>query len=118
MTPTLAVVQDWSCPNCHLTTVTRGPFLPNRMHHCPKLHGITAPLMRSGVKAKVEAMVRQDYVGGEIVTYDERRKPIMSVITTRDNGQDTAVFAPVAQGTAEIPGKRRKVRRRMNGIYR
>jgi hypothetical protein len=95
--PAMAVVQTWSCPNkCRPDFNTKGPFLPNRFHTCPKAHGITAPLVRAGTSAKVEVRVREDYVNGEILTYDDRNKPVMSVITTRDNGQDTAVFAPKA----------------------
>jgi len=48
--------------------------------------------------AEVEAREREDYVGTEKVQTDEDGRPVMSVVTTRDNGQDTAVYAPVATG--------------------
>lgn len=103
MTPALAVTQEWACPNgCRPNVRTRGPFLPNRFHVCPKLHGITAPMVPSGTSAKVELREREDYVGREVVTLDDRRRPVMSVVTTRDDGQDCAVFAPLA--TSRVDG--------------
>ena len=49
------------------------------------------------MKAKVFAVVRPDYVGAEHgITYDDNKRPIMSVVTERENGNDVAVFAPVA----------------------
>ena len=96
----LTVTQTWVCPNCQLSDTTRGAFLPNRFHTCPRLKGITAPLVPAGTSAKVEARVREDYVNGERVTTDEDGRPIMAVVTTRDDGQDTAVFAPTATMTS------------------
>lgn len=55
-------------------------------------------MIEDGVKAKVTAHEREDYIGEEGVTLDGAGRPIMSVITTRDNGQDVAVMAPVAKG--------------------
>jgi hypothetical protein len=69
----------------------------SRFHPCPRLGGISAPFVPVGTKAKVEARVREDYVGEEHLTYDESGRPVMSVVTTRDDGQDTAVFAPTAR---------------------
>lgn len=99
----------WHCPNCKLEHRT-DRWLPNRFHQCPRLRGLTAPMLpgerQFRAVAKVEAVVRQDHVGEEIVTYDDggsiwkRRRPIMSVVTTRDNGQDAAVFAPAARAGA------------------
>jgi len=49
VTPLLDAWQDWECPNCHLAERTR-PLPPNagRFHPCPKLHGLTAPLVYLG----------------------------------------------------------------------
>lgn len=100
--PLLASVQSWYCPNCGLHDQTKG-IAPGagggmaRMHPCPRLRGVLAPLLLEGVRAKVELREREDYVGNEQVQVDpERRRPVMSVITTRDNGQDAIVFAPTA----------------------
>jgi hypothetical protein len=53
-----------------------------------------------GMSAKVEAKDREDYVGRELVQTDEDGRPVMSVVTTRDNGQDAIVYAPTATGDA------------------
>ena len=92
----IAFVVDWYCPNCKLTEQTRD--LPNRFHHCPVL-GMTAPLVRKGTKAKVEAHLREDYIGNDLVQVSDAGRPVMSVTTTRDDGQDVVVFAPTAKGT-------------------
>jgi hypothetical protein len=70
-------------------------------HRCPKLALIMTPLVPRGVAAKVEAREREDYVGSELVQTDANGRPIMSVVTTRDEGQDCAVFAPLATGSLE-----------------
>lgn len=94
--PLLTTVTAWACPNCPVTEITHGP-VPNRFHTCAGLHMLTAPLVPAGTRCKVEAMVREDYAGREQgLRYDQDRRPIMSVVTTRDDGQDTAVFAPAA----------------------
>lgn len=85
---------NWHCPNCGLTETTK--VVPNRFHVCPKLHGLTAPML-SG-PGKVEAKEREDYVAKEKVFIAPNGRPIMSIVTTRDNGQDTTVFAPTATG--------------------
>lgn len=87
---------NWHCPNCGLTEQTK--VLPNRFHVCPKLHGLTAPMLPGGVAGKVEVQERGDYVGTEKVFVAPNGRPIMSVVTTRDNGMDTTVFAPTATG--------------------
>jgi hypothetical protein len=45
----------------------------------------------------VEAKVREDYVGKEILRYDAEGKPMASVEVTREDGNDVAVFAPCAR---------------------
>lgn len=93
-------VVRWECPNCPATDVTREARPHQRMHACGGLAGLTAPMVRQGERAKVEAREREDYVGAEQVTLDGNGRPIMSVVTTRDDGQDCAVFAPLATGDA------------------
>lgn len=93
---------DWECPNCHLQKRTQGPLPSSPFHNCSSLYGLTAPLLRLGVKAKVTAHEREDYVGHDDVQLDNRGRPVMSVVTTRDNGMDTAVFVPTAHITSRI----------------
>lgn len=95
--------KHWSCPNCDQQCVSRGVGIHQTpMHTCPGLKMLSAPLVEDGVECKVEAKVREDYVGREDVTYDEDGKPIMAVETTREEGNDVAVFAPCVNAKMEI----------------
>ena len=102
-TPLFETRRGWHCPNCGRSDETRNdPVVPvgggsTRLHSCPSLRGVLAPMLPDGVAAKVELREREDYVGREMVFLDpERRRPVMSVVTTRDDGQDVVVFAPTA----------------------
>lgn len=86
---------DWQCVSCGLTDRTP-PSKNNRYHSCPKMGGLTVPLVRKGVHAKNEMVMREDFVGSEKVRLDDQGRPVMSVVTTRDNGQDVTVYAPTA----------------------
>lgn len=98
MIPLLSTERRWYCPNCPLEEVTFEARPHSRFHTCPGLRGLTAPMLPVGTKAKVEARERDDYVGSEDVQLDpERGRPVMSVVTTRDEGQDVVVFAPTAR---------------------
>lgn len=88
--------QRWECPNCQVKEITREAKVHTRFHSCRGLKGLTAPLVTAGTVCKVEANVREDYVAGEIVQLDGEGRPVMSVVTTRDDGQDCAVMAPTA----------------------
>lgn len=91
---------QWVCPNC--PAVARTPWdCPNRMHACPGLKGMLAPMLPRGVRASVVAVEREDYVGSEDVRLDGDGRPVMSVITTRDDGQDCIVFAPTARARGD-----------------
>ncbi len=96
MSLAIAAVHDWYCPNCGKRDQTYEARPHSRFHVCPKLHGLQAPMLPAGTRASVTAVMREDYVGRDVVQLDERRKPVMSVVTTRDNGQDVAIFAPAA----------------------
>lgn len=93
----------WYCPNC--PNEARLPFPKpgqTHMHTCLGLRGLMAPLLPFGMHAKVVAHEREDYVAGEIVQLDpELQRPVMSVVTTRDDGQDVIVFAPMATAKVE-----------------
>ncbi len=84
----------WACPNCEATLVTANPRMP--LHPCRGLRGLMAPFVVEGTKAKTEAVERGDYVGTELVQTDGEGRPVMSVVTTRDDGTDCAVLAPTA----------------------
>jgi hypothetical protein len=86
--------QRWTCPNCTQTDVTREARPHTRFHVCAGLRGLTAPFLPAGTAAKVEARERADYVGQDTVQTDAEGRPVMSVVTTRDEGEDVAVLAP------------------------
>lgn len=90
----LSAEQHWVCPNCPATARTAGQT--NRFHPCPGLRGMLAPMVLEGVRCKVVAEERQDYVGREDVRLDDGGRPVMAVRTVRDDGEDLAVFAPTA----------------------
>jgi hypothetical protein len=92
----LTINRRWACPNCSQTAVTHEPRPHSQFHTCPGLRGIVAPMVPEGVKAKVVAHDREDYVGKDKVQTDENGRPIMSVVTTRDDGEDCVVYAPTA----------------------
>ena len=90
----------WECPNCDLTQVTREASPHQRFHSCAGLRGgLTAPMVPAGTSCKVTAVEREDYIGRERVQLHDGR-PVMNVTTERDDGQDCAVFAPLATATA------------------
>jgi hypothetical protein len=91
----------WSCPNCPQEHVTHEPRPHTPFHSCRGLKGLTAPFVAAGTRAKVETREREDYIDGETVTTDGDKRPIMAVITTRDDGLDCAVMAPSATTSGE-----------------
>lgn len=95
-------VTRWTCPNCSTEDVTSEARPHTRYHACPGLNGLVAPMVPAGTKAEVRAVEREDYIGTERVQLHDGR-PVMAVVTTRDNGQDVAVFAPTATGEGVNP---------------
>lgn len=90
--------KHWVCPNCTTTHVTRERLPHAPFHPCGGLKGLTSPLVEDGTACKVVIAERGDYVGGELVAMDGEGRPVMSVVTVRDDGMDCAVLAPIATG--------------------
>lgn len=90
-------VTRWVCPNCDVTDITYGLF-PNRFHVCGGLHSLTAPMVREGVAAKVEAAEREDYLNGAAQATGDNGVVYMNVRTTYDDHDDLAVNAELATG--------------------
>lgn len=91
----------FTCPNCTSALwLDKHPGPRPVLHHCPKLGGFLAPMFREGEKVKVEAHEREDYLGEDEgkVRLNEDGRPFMCVETTRENGTDVLVFAPIATG--------------------
>ena len=94
---TFRVTYRWHCPECHKEAVTSGPRREVPWHACPRVRGLNVPMLPAGTKGKLEAKEREDYIGTEMVQLDpERGRPVQSVVTTRDDGQDATVYAPTA----------------------
>lgn len=92
--------RHWQCPNCQLTDVSTGPG--QRYHQCPGLRGLLAPMVPAGFKGQVKALEREDYIRKEDVILDGNGRPIMAVVTEREDGSnDCAVFAPTAYGIGQ-----------------
>lgn len=100
--PLLTAVEDWYCPNCSTADQTKGlPANAARFHTCPGLHMLSAPLVRAGIRCKVEAEERADFLRDEIQATGDDGKPYMAVRTTRDDGDDVAVNAGLAYARTE-----------------
>lgn len=97
--------QRWVCPNCTATEVTHHFLKPgefaSRFHMCRGNRGVYAPMVEDGIRCKVEVIEREDFVGEDIVQTDIDGRPIMSTVTTRDDGQDCVVYAPTATARSE-----------------
>lgn len=100
--PILTPEQRWECPNCMAQDVTHEARPHTQYHACRGLKGLTAPFVPAGTRCKVEAVEREDYIGKEVVTTDGDSRPIMRVETTRDDGNDVAVFAPLARSNGGV----------------
>lgn len=94
--PLLRREQHWTCPNCDFVDVTYETQPCSRFHNCRGLRGLWAPMVEAGTRCKVEARDRDDYVNGDDVQTDGEGRPVMSIVTTRDDGEDVAVLAPCA----------------------
>lgn len=116
MTVVLAPEHRWSCPNCDLEHVTREPRPHTPFHSCRGLRGLTAPFVPDGTRCKVEARERGDWVGRDRPQVDGEGRPVMAVVTTRDEGEDSTVLAPCA--TAVLPRPQFDLLRRRLAISR
>jgi hypothetical protein len=88
--------RHWVCPNCANESITHEARPHTRVHTCPGLKGLTAPMVAAGTRCEVRAVEREDYLGTDAAQTDADGRPIMAVITIREDGQDTAVLAPLA----------------------
>ena len=95
--PLLRVERHWVCPACSATDLTLRADAHTQFHRCPGLGGIEAPMVEDGVRAKIERLDREDYVGGDLVQRGPDGRPLFAVRVTRDAGTDMAVFAPTAR---------------------
>lgn len=92
----LSQERHWSCPNCNYTRVTYKSGRQAVVHTCRGLRGLIAPLVEDGIKVKVTARERDDYLDGAVAQVDGEGRPVMAIVTTRDDGEDCRVLAPLA----------------------
>lgn len=96
------MIRSWHCPECRKAETTNDDGTGTRYHACPKLRGLSVPMVLAGVNAKIVLREREDYIGTEKVQLDpERHRPVMSIITVRDDGQDVVVLAPTATARSD-----------------
>lgn len=100
--PILNCAHKWECPNCEVKQVTYNSEPHTRFHACKGLKGLTAPMVPEGTRCKVEAVEREDYVGGATATHDGEGRAVMAVEVTRDDGNDVAAFADCASVRLEM----------------
>ena len=101
--------EHWYCPNCKCEEIIPAVVGPHtRFHTCPALRMLTAPMIPAGMRAKVVAHEREDYEGADTghTQLDADGRPIMSVETIREEGNDLLVYAPTATATADSVGIR------------
>lgn len=101
MTVLIDPVTHWYCPACKATDTTTRAQPHTRFHTCPRMRGMSVPMVRAGQKAKVELREREDYVGTDHPQIDENGRPVMAAVVTRDEGEDVAVYAGLATATGE-----------------
>lgn len=91
---------NWVCPYC--TTTAQKPFaLENVEYHlCPGMGMLTVQMVEEGMRVKVTANEREDYINGEAVQTDSNNRPIMNVTVEREDGIDCTVYAPAVTTTA------------------
>ncbi len=58
--------------------------------------GIFSPLIPSSTRGESRIVERQDYIGTDLVQLTPGGRPVMAVVTTRDDGEDCTIFAPCA----------------------
>ena len=96
---TLTTYTDLRCPQCGKTARVKDMVLKSaRMHRCPKLRGLVAPMVREDIKAEIVLNEREGYVGTAQPQLDpELGRPVMNMETRYADGHtDLTVYAPAA----------------------
>jgi len=93
----------WQCNSCgrqHITKASRdGVQTP--LHQCVGLAGTWVPFVPAHSDAIIRVEERQDYIGNDMVFHDANGRPIMSVYTMREDGEDCHILAPTTTVTFE-----------------
>lgn len=103
MVPILGSETQWECPNCDTNDVCSVAPGQSRMHYCPGLKGLVAPLVPAGTKCKVEAATWDDYVRhDDAVRKDADGVPFSAINVTREDGNDVVVYPAAAKVRMEF----------------
>lgn len=103
MSPLILGMTRWECPNCDTRDQYNVKPGQSRMHDCPGLKGLVAPLVPEGQHCKVEAEGWQDYVRhDDAVRHDGDGRPMSAVRVTREDGDDVVVFPATAMVRMEF----------------
>jgi hypothetical protein len=92
------VESNWECPSCGRQHVSKASLnsVQTPMHACGALAGAWVPFVQAGTKAHHRLQEREDYVGTDTPFVDANGRVIMSVYTTRDDGEDCHILASTA----------------------
>lgn len=94
---------SWECPNCDTQDVCSVKPGQTRMHNCPGLKGLVAPLVPLGTRCKTEVVEWEDYVRNpDAVRTDGDGRPVSAVNVTREDGNDVYVFPAAAHVRMEF----------------
>lgn len=90
----------WQCNSCGRLHVTKSSTeVQTPMHQCAAMAGTWVPFVPAGTDAVIRVEERQDYIGKDTVFFDTNGRPIMSVYTTREDGEDCHILAPTVNMT-------------------
>lgn len=86
----------WQCNSCGRLHVTQASNegVQTPMHQCAALAGTWVPFVPGNTDGVLRLEVRQDYVGKDTPFVDANGRPIMSVYTMREDGEDCHILAP------------------------
>lgn len=89
--------KHWECLSCEAACASPGSDPRTPLHSCRGLKGLMVPMVSAGTRGKHVVNMRDDYVGSEDIQTDGEGRPVMSVQTVRDDGEDCAVYVPTAR---------------------
>lgn len=89
----------FACSRCDAAAIVAPGTVGTPMHRCAGLGGMSVPFAPAGTASKVELNAREDYVGTDDVQRDADGRVWMSAVTTTDEGESLAVYAPCAHAT-------------------
>ena len=93
---------NWQCNSCgmqHVEPARAEVITP--MHACGGMAGAWVPFVPANSTARLRVEERQDYIGKDTPFVDAKGRPIMSVYTMREDGEDCHILAPTVNMTIQ-----------------